>query len=1133
MRIVHTADIHFDKRTQEKAIKCLRELMTVEGVDLYVIAGDMFGKTVSNTKGSGFTKLIGVVQEMLDKAPIVAVEGTPTHDIEGCYEALKAIRGKYDFIVLEPVLCYYLTDGNRVERGTRPHNAKMLIVGLPEWPKAEYAHAISIDESTKVGIDAINATLRWYGEKRKINNDLRAIFVGHGVITGAVINDSQNIFTGVEIDPFELSRVDCDYYAMGHIHEPQTVELPHHRIAHYAGSCFPLSWNEEKQKTYNIVDIPGDIGKPIEVSYRPYPYPPQKKIYGLQDDISYDGVEGKIVRLVIQVKELENTIPIKEIERQAKEKLIAAGALSESVVNVEILRGDNSRDGANEIRRAPTLFKKVKEWARTKDTVLSDGIEEKVRYIESQIGICKGETGIGIVKLLSIRIRGLIGPMDIQGIEEIFIDFTKFGPGIIVLHGENGSGKTSIIESCIPYLRMVSRGGRLADHYCLPDSYREIIWEDVSTKTKYRSLVNIKGGQKIEAYIQKEIRGEWVKLDGINGRQESYLEWCDRLWGSFEMYIRCGCFSPQSLPKGMSVISDATTQEMKTLMIDILGLNFLEDAASLAKQKKECLRQELIDRNSQLSGIEKIFSTFSDKSNELSQKEELKKRIVRLGKRARGRGAINAKRCEVIKEKTNKQNQMIAVLAEKRKQYKNNEEQVGRLEAERPKSTLKDTISVLCGFTKEYDLLCEEEKRLRVQYHSDMEAYREKVEELRESKSDIEQQIRSKAKKEDDISKGIISCRKEIEDTNDNCSKCGQPLPDDIRESLLQKKIEWTKDIELLTKDLEIVASEIEGLTSKNKELQDAIDSTVMPRRTELLDVQEKISSYGIEKVRENLEQARTASTRTKMIDSRIADLVKENESIQEEIVNIESGIDHGLEEKAKRMQYISDRDTRYIFNVEQEYRDCMSAIKTISEQQEKYITLREEIGSLKSEISKLQIDIDQWEYLEFSFGKKGIQAMELDAVLPEISQIANDLLRNVYNSENRLLFRTLRTGAAKNCIETFEIMIESAGKEPCLLSQRSGGQKTLEQRALEDALEIVRGKSWRGIKHLVVFRDERESALDPEKKVAYMRMLQKYMAESGIHQMLMVTHSQDLIDMASQVITVKDLTGEGCGTEK
>lgn len=126
MKFLHFADLHFDAPNREAALKSLTEIHRVgceRKVGFWVCAGDLFNRGVANTEASGFPRLVSIIQEMLDVAPIVAVEGTRTsHDLPGCYAVLTQLKARNDFLLLDP--------GETVILGWE--DEKVLVMGCPE-----------------------------------------------------------------------------------------------------------------------------------------------------------------------------------------------------------------------------------------------------------------------------------------------------------------------------------------------------------------------------------------------------------------------------------------------------------------------------------------------------------------------------------------------------------------------------------------------------------------------------------------------------------------------------------------------------------------------------------------------------------------------------------------------------------------------------------------------------------------------------------------------------------------------------------------------------------------------------------------------------------------------------------------
>ena len=93
MRFIHAADIHFKARNPEPALASLAKIAEVgreRDVDLIVIAGDLFDAPIRNSDADSMPALLDACGALLDVAPVVSVQGTPSHDAPGCYAPIVA-----------------------------------------------------------------------------------------------------------------------------------------------------------------------------------------------------------------------------------------------------------------------------------------------------------------------------------------------------------------------------------------------------------------------------------------------------------------------------------------------------------------------------------------------------------------------------------------------------------------------------------------------------------------------------------------------------------------------------------------------------------------------------------------------------------------------------------------------------------------------------------------------------------------------------------------------------------------------------------------------------------------------------------------------------------------------------------
>ncbi len=265
VKIIHLADVHFSPDHREEALASLQTVIEKgreEQVDLFAIAGDLFDRAIQNTASSGLPELQRVIQQMMDVAPVVAVTGTPTHDVRGCYDVLQETNAEHNFTILDPHHAYQLVEGDVCE--IRPGYIKLrpnrlLILGCPEPGKEQFLSGkrMGRDEANEAIISGMKSMLMGFGAIRREHPDIPCLFVYHGNIAGATMCNGQAVRPGeITIGRDDLALVNFDYGALGHIHMAQQIgDLP----AWYGGSVAPWNWGEMDQKTFNLVTFEEDV----------------------------------------------------------------------------------------------------------------------------------------------------------------------------------------------------------------------------------------------------------------------------------------------------------------------------------------------------------------------------------------------------------------------------------------------------------------------------------------------------------------------------------------------------------------------------------------------------------------------------------------------------------------------------------------------------------------------------------------------------------------------------------------------------------------------------------------------------------------------------------------------------------
>lgn len=233
---------------------------------------------------------------------------------------------------------------------------------------------------------------------------------------------------------------------------------------------------------------------------------------------------------------------------------------------------------------------------------------------------------------LKLTLRNFIGVKAGMDLDEITIDFTKYNGRLILIKGENGKGKSTIMENMHPYRVMPSRATgytpKQFSYYTevYGDALKILVWEHQGVT--YKSTLSMKVDMKTpktEAYLQKLDNGSWKAYEitsgkhaGISstGKASTYDLCVEDVMGSPQFFFTSvfGC-------QGKKNLGDYKASEIKTLLSEFMGLdNILELGQKAKDQNKEIVakinaaKEELSKMNPD-EELEKIDALIKDKKS--------------------------------------------------------------------------------------------------------------------------------------------------------------------------------------------------------------------------------------------------------------------------------------------------------------------------------------------------------------------------------------------------------------------------------------------------------------------------------------------------------------------------------------
>jgi exonuclease SbcC len=417
--------------------------------------------------------------------------------------------------------------------------------------------------------------------------------------------------------------------------------------------------------------------------------------------------------------------------------------------------------------------------------------------------------------------------------------------------------------------------------------------------------------------------------------------------------------------------------------------------------------------------------------------------------------------------------------------------------------------------------------------------------------------------------------RRDAAELDEDCPTCGQRLPKVKLAELKAKREGCLQKIRVEEAAIEILNAELAGIGDK---IRDAIrqaadqhDAKIAGEKAEIQKQNDKLAEInkhlgelkqqvselafdepeepeikpfedaalktaiakqqriGITQTRAALTQAQEAAVRIDGLKKQIAEKTKLLKNKEAEYTKIRQNPGAGAKIKA-------DLDTATAIHTElaERYAAVRAEIAGAETNIEAVKKTLMEIAEKEKEYSVLQNNVrdaakegQDWELIAKAFGKDGIQALELDALAPGISDTANRILESAYGDRFRIEIRTTRIGGAgkkTKQIEDFLIYVtDSEDGEAVRLDDKSGGEAVWIKRAIYDAFAVIRKRNT-AFAFLTCFQDETDGALDATAKTAYCQMLEAAHVESHLRHTIIITHSNEVKAMIEQKIEMDGL---------
>lgn len=1082
IKFIHITDIHASRERLSQTLHILKTLTVrcKKGDIVFIIfAGDFWESTITATKGSGFSDIILAIRELENYAFLYFIYGTPSHEPSGSLDAF--ISGRTMVFSNMSVVTDFETETE--------------FVFIPEPRRSKY-----ISESSEKTTEAINKDINEFIREIGGTNQKQRIVVYHGEVKGAVYQNGASASSPTAISKELLQSLNADYYAFGHIHMPQEVW----KNAWYPGSACPKDFGETHDGCYNLVTIENGRTKVERVSFG-LPTFETHDIFFSDITKTDNDFSNKHIRLRFNcTKEEKKSLGVKKICEEIKERTHALSVKLEPNV-IESKTAERS-----DVVKHKSIIEKMNEYAKEKSLKMPKKAKELLQDIQNNT-LIKYSFPQHSFELLSLSLRGAIGIRDGQHKEDFELNFEKYEDGVVCLIGNCGKGKSTLIENSHPYPCMLSRDGTLKDHFYLKDSHRILLYKD-ENGTYYKISMLIDGktvSGKTSYFVEtSKDRETWTPLPEVDGSLDAYKKWVNSTFGSIDVFLRTAFFAKEQT-KDATDISDTTKSERMELLSKLAGTDYLKEVSVIAREKRKeseaqshILETEVesysryednIKANSQ--SIESWNTELADLDNIVtSSKKKVSELRIKDAEYQKAKAVTETNR--VLKEQYLRQYHTTKELFCRIENAVNNASVFDKVEA---------SNKIITGNTPLIENLMKKSDEVN-----------KKIEKLTDDT--IKKQ---KAASEKKISVGKIEaeikvCKSQVIDIEEVCPTCGQPISEHKKQELLfyinksKDKLKSLSDI--LTKErasLKTIEASVVKIEKKRDSLADErkeIESNLDDLRSKSDSAQEFIQS---------LDDIYTKCTYDDVVNERQR-LKKELDELNRHLdeIPVENNLENVSDELAEAERQFQSATIRKT--------EISAMIKAAQKENERYQKELDSVADKKKQIKELEETASAYLFIENAFSNNGIPAIELRESAPEIADIANKILADSYGNKFEIRFgSSSELKAKRKANEDFNIIVyDSENGDEKTIDLVSSGERIWLKQALFYAFSIVQ-MNRTGFNFRTRLIDESDGSLDGGLRPKYLKMVTAAHAIASARVTVLITHSQEIKDIAQQIIEI------------
>ncbi len=663
------------------------------------------------------------------------------------------------------------------------------------------------------------------------------------------------------------------------------------------------------------------------------------------------------------------------------------------------------------------------------------------------------------------------------------------GVHVACLTGPNGAGKSSLLDAITWSLWGKARSNSADELIHQGESEMAVSLTFAQGEQRYRVLRKRSSGGRGSSLLELQVwdQGDecWRSLSqGTIRETQAKIDELLRL--DYETFVNSAF-----LVQGQAdEFTTKTPSQRKQVLASILGLSRWEAYEDRAKEKIRSVRSQLDQLDARLTELEAELAEREEYERELQQAQgEAEKQAEKLGAAEEKWADLEQSRSDLVSLQRQIDDLTRRIVA-RRREIEEAEEELEVLRARADEKAIAAALGKVRQELRSYEPV-EIERKQALEQRSQLAEEAASLRGANQALVPEAEPLKARAATLESASEPV-------------CPACGQPLTEEHRAELLEDLREELKSRrELYRRNRERV-QQIEARLSKVDANIEALDGQL--NRRPALEKRAGELEAALEHAGEAAQRARALAERIDRWRTELADEEKKRAALEEKAEETEREL-----QAASLTQADMDRLRREKRMADERVGGARQRLGALENVERQLDDRRRERGVLVEDVSLL-------EELREAFSKRGVPAMIIETVVPELERAANELLTRMTEGRLHVRIETQREIKSGEVREALDIVIaDELGSRPYELY--SGGETFRINFAIRIALSrLLANRAGAQLRSL--FIDEGFGTQDAKGRDELVEAINS--VQDDFDRILVITHIEELKDAFPTRIEVR-----------